>query len=1055
MKTGIKREKILQQIYIPIILGLLAKYVTICIPGISTHLQTCWAITVVMIALNPKLIETAVILLILSLPLQEELPFFWGWSANILSLTGALFILRPGYRHWIIKKSNRQVYFLWSILSFTCHLAIFIPIKYSLLHQSLATLPPIFPGAVYEAFLTSLISTTLLVLCRQNDFTRQSKKRYHKIISKDKNGHFLMDLTGNFLEVNQSFCSISGHTKKELLKMNLFDCIPKNEREVLRENIVHNQRLKEGLQKEYKTDFIQKGSKIIPLALQIRPNIDEDAYIENIWGCARDISERNQIKEEHIASEKKWRSYFDHAPYGVFITDKTGKYLEVNPAACRITGYTESELLKMSIPDLISDEDQEIAQEHFSVLQQKGKSKGEMAFLHKDKSIRYLDVSAARISDDRYIGFTEDITEKKEVLEEIQKSKLRFEKTLNVIPDMVSINDSDMTILYSNWKGFAAVAPEKQRRKTKCYQTYRNRTSPCPDCHAKIVIQTKQTHQVETKLPDGRWIDLRVIPILNETQEVEMFVEWVRDITQHKKAEEELHAREERFQTLVNDIPMIAIQGYAPDGTTLYWNKGSQEIYGYAQEEAIGKNLINLIVPPIMCTGVQQTMKKMAQTGVPEPASELTLMKKDGTLIDVYSCHSILKKPGQPQELFCIDIDLSEIKKSEREKKKLQDQLTQAQKMESIGRLAGGVAHDFNNMLNIIMGYSDMVTEKLDINSPVLESIDEIQEAARRSADLTRQLLAFARQQAIQPKMLSLNKTVQAMIKMLRRLIGEDIQLTWKPETHLQKILIDPAQIDQILVNLVVNARDAINKDGQITIETAESFFAEEDCPENLNCMPGTYAMLSVSDNGKGFSDAEKNRIFEPFYTTKKLGKGTGLGLSTVYGIVQQNNGFINVDSKVGQGTTFSIYFRIHSEEDSSMEKQSETQHQNSTGEETILLVEDEPGILKLGTKMLKSMGYQVLFSKAPKNAIKIASEYQEPIHLLITDVVMPGMNGKDLSLKIKELYPGIKCIFMSGYTADVIAQKGVIEEGVLFIQKPFTRKELSTIVRKALDLDS
>ena len=388
---------------------------------------------------------------------------------------------------------------------------------------------------------------------------------------------------------------------------------------------------------------------------------------------------------------------------------------------------------------------------------------------------------------------------------------------------------------------------------------------------------------------------------------------------------------------------------------------------------------------------------------------------------------------------------------AEAEKILLQTQLMQAQKMESVGRLAGGVAHDFNNMLGVILGHVELAQEQLDNRSPLYLDLQEVKKAAERSAALTRQLLAFARKQTISPKILDLNETVEGLLKMLRRLIGEDIDLVWLPGQGLWPVRIDPTQVDQILANLTVNARDAIQGVGRISIETDNVTLDDEYCTEHAGFLAGRYVMLSVSDNGCGMEREIREHIFEPFFTTKEIGKGTGLGLATIYGIAKQNGGFVNVYSEPGQGTTFRLYLPKHADKNAGIVAES-VAATAKPGRETILMVEDEPAILQLGKRMLERLGYRVLAASGPVEALLMAEHFPGEIHLLLTDVVMPEMNGRDLARRLLSLYPGIKRLFMSGYTADVIAHHGVLDEGVRFIQKPFSKAELSMKIREALD---
>jgi nitrogen-specific signal transduction histidine kinase/CheY-like chemotaxis protein len=395
--------------------------------------------------------------------------------------------------------------------------------------------------------------------------------------------------------------------------------------------------------------------------------------------------------------------------------------------------------------------------------------------------------------------------------------------------------------------------------------------------------------------------------------------------------------------------------------------------------------------------------------------------------------------------------DITEQKRVEEETAKLTSQLEQAQKMESVGRLAGGVAHDFNNMLGVILGHCELALEKVHASESLHSDLVNIQAAAQRSADLTRQLLAFARKQTVAPKVLSLNDTVASMLKMVKRLIGEDVELEWRPGKNLWPVRIDPTQIDQILANLCVNARDAIANVGKIAIATGTKVVGIDSAACPTGAAPGDYVWLSVTDDGCGMDRATLSHIFEPFFTTKEVGKGTGLGLATVYGIVKQNEGFIDLRSELGQGTVFTIYLPRHVGKDAHALADVVVPTMQP-GQETILLVEDEAPLLTVTQRMLQKRGYQVLTASTPGQAIQVAREHAGNIDLLITDVVMPEMNGRDLAKNFLSLYPQAKRLFMSGYTADVIAHQGVLEEGVCFIQKPFSAKELAGMVRKVLE---
>lgn len=384
------------------------------------------------------------------------------------------------------------------------------------------------------------------------------------------------------------------------------------------------------------------------------------------------------------------------------------------------------------------------------------------------------------------------------------------------------------------------------------------------------------------------------------------------------------------------------------------------------------------------------------------------------------------------------------------EKIKLQDQLIQAQKMESIGRLAGGVAHDFNNMLSVIIGQTELLLYQCEEESSIRSSLKEIQNAGHKSAGLTRRLLAFARKQTISPQIIELNEAVSGILKMLQRLIGETIALDWHPCREVCPVMIDPSQLDQVLTNLCVNARDAIGDKGRVTIETDIVFLDQDTCQQDGGCKPGTYVTLCIADDGCGMDEITMKHIFEPFYTTKKEGEGTGLGLATIYGIVRQNNGFISVDSEIDKGTTFTISLPLKSE-DGLQEDNHIINELEGQGSETILLVEDEVSILRMTRVVLERLGYTVISINSPLEAVEKAKKYPAKIDLLFTDVIMPEMNGRELAAKLKLIKPEIKVLYMSGYTANIIARQGVLIPEVVFIEKPFSIKELAPAVRKAL----
>jgi PAS domain S-box-containing protein len=525
------------------------------------------------------------------------------------------------------------------------------------------------------------------------------------------------------------------------------------------------------------------------------------------------------------------------------------------------------------------------------------------------------------------------------------------------------------------------------------------------------------------------------------------------DITERKRAEAALRESEERFRAIFNAT--FQFTGLmTPEGVMVEVNQAALDFAGVTAAEVIGKPFWDARWWRADAARVRQLRAAIVRAAGGEFVRYEVLIQGAGSTtatID-FSIKPIVGLDGTVKLLVPEGRDISDRKRAEEEKLKLQEELAQARKMESIGQLAGGVAHDFNNMLAVILGNTAMALERGDLAPALRAELESIRTAAEHSAGLTRQLLAFARKQTVVPRVLNLNETVAGMLRMLRQLIGEDIDLVWSPAASAGMVLMDSVQLDQLLTNLLINARDAIGGAGMITIETKNVVLDEAYCADHPGALCGEYVLLAVSDNGCGMDNETLARLFEPFFTTKELGRGTGLGLATVYGIVKQNHGFVNAYSEVGKGTTFSIYLPRSAGVVREAGTNPPAAAATSGGHETILLVEDDQAILELAERMLGKLGYTVLAASTADAALRLAAEHPEPIHLLITDVVMPVMNGRVLAERLLQLQPHVKRLFMSGYTANVVASHGVLEEGLHFIQKPFSKQELDAKVREALE---
>ena len=530
-----------------------------------------------------------------------------------------------------------------------------------------------------------------------------------------------------------------------------------------------------------------------------------------------------------------------------------------------------------------------------------------------------------------------------------------------------------------------------------------------------------------------------------------------QEIQERAKIEQELKESKHFIQQILETTPNLLYIYNLVERRNEYANREIFEMLGYNQEEikAYGSNLMAHIFHPEEIAFVvahHETLRNSETDKVHELVFRTKHIDGDWRWLRSKDVPFARSADGKVVTILGIAEDITDRINAQENKEKFEEQLRQAQKMESVGQLAGGVAHDFNNMLGVILGYTELALEQLDPALPLFHHLEEVRRAAARSADITRQLLAFARKQTVSPKVLDLNETVEGMLKMLRRLIGEDIDLTWQPGTALWPIKMDPSQIDQILANLCVNARDAISGVGRLTVETANSTFNAEYCSDHAGFVPGEYVRIAVSDNGRGMDQETLAHIFEPFFTTKGIGEGTGLGLATVYGAVRQNNGFINVYCEPGQGTIFTIYLPRYQGIDGRPGREDAIKPDRG-GHESILLVEDEQTIRNMTATMLERLGYTVMVSDSPGAAILLVEKFAGQIDLLLTDVIMPEMNGWNLAKRLLVKQPTMKCLFMSGYTANIIANQGILEEEVHFIQKPFSKKELAAKVREALEM--
>ncbi len=747
----------------------------------------------------------------------------------------------------------------------------------------------------------------------------------------------------------------------------------------------------------------------------------------------------------------------------VIATDAGGIVELLNPVAEALTGWRQEDARNRPLAEvfcIVNEETRNTVEDPVTKVLREGTVVGlanHTILIARDGSERPIADSGAPIRDQdgAIIGVVlvfRDQSDERAAREALLAGERRYRETLDNMLEGCQIIGPDWHYLYVNR------AAARQGRKKPEELLGRNIVAIYPQIDStplfaamKRCLEQRDPQRLENvfRYPDGSigYFDLSIEPVPEG-----IFILSV-DITERRLAQQALSKSTERTR-LLTDIIEKAEQPLAvgyPDGRLGIFNKAFCTLTGYSADELVTIDWINTLTPPAWHQVEAEALTELERTGNPV-RFEKEYRHKDGFLVPIeLLVHAARDEAGQPQYYYAFITDITRRKQMEADQEKLRNQLFQAQKMESVGRLAGGVAHDFNNILSVILGYSEFALANVDRNDPLHDDLQEIFTAAQRSRDITRQLLAFARRETIAPEVLDLNETVENLLKMLRRLIGEDLDLAWKPRTGLAPVFMDPSQIDQILANLCINARDAISNVGTISIETAAVSFDAAYCADHAEFVPGDFIMLSVSDDGYGMDSETLDKIFEPFFTTKATGQGTGLGLATVYGIVRQNNGFINVYSEPGQGTTFRIYLPRHEGETAgTLRADSDTVPRGN--DETLLVVEDERSILKLAERILSGLNYRVLTAQSPSEALQTAEDHADRIVMLITDVVMPEMNGRELAERLKTLCPNLRCLYMSGYTANVIAHRGVLDKDCQFIQKPFSTKDLAIKVRSGLD---
>ena len=841
---------------------------------------------------------------------------------------------------------------------------------------------------------------------------------------------------------------IFGFTAEETLGRHPYDLIVPKEAQPLVENIWR--RLIEGDTTAHSTnENVTKDRRTIICKWSNTPLKRNDGTVMGVLSMIQDITERKRAELELQESEERFRSVVENSHDGILIVDDTYTILYANRQLCSILGRSKKELLGHDFREFLDGENRRLVAEHYRRRQlgERVPSRYEFPVIRKDGEERLVEMKVAVIQDAQgranTIAHLLDITAARKGETALKESQQQFKTLFESAPDAYYLHDLDGVFLSANAAAENLTGYRREELIGKSFPESGLLSGEQIPGALEILAKTRQGHAagpaefIFTR-KDGQPVPVEIRTVLSKFREKPVVLGIARDISERKQAEAE-HARLASVIDQASESVVITDL----DGNIEYVNPAFVKLTGYSREEVRGKN------PRILKSGEHDEAfyRELWETitGGNTWRGILINRRKDGS---TYFEDAIIAPVKDESGKI---INYAGMKRDITREKKLEDQLRQAQKMEAIGRLAGGVAHDFNNLLTVINGYSELLLRKLEPAAPFYKEITQISKAGERASHLTDQLLAFSRRQVIQPKVLNLNLVVADSVKMLRRLIGEDIDLAPVLDPDLGNVKIDPVQIEQIILNLAVNARDAMPQGGKLTIETSNFEIDDRYLKEHVEIQKGWYVMLAVSDTGIGMSKEIQNHIFEPFFTTKEHGKGTGLGLSTVYGIVKQNNGYVWVYSEPGEGTTFKIYLPVIKEA-VSVSNEPDISLDALRGEETVLLVEDERNVRRLAKRILSENGYSVLEAKDGFQALQVSRKHKGKIHLLLTDVVMPSMSGKELAEKIEILHRGIKVVFFSGYTDNAIVHHRVLEPGTAFIQKPFTPLHLLKKIREVLD---
>ncbi|MCU1311336.1 MAG: multi-sensor hybrid histidine kinase [Candidatus Angelobacter sp.] len=805
-------------------------------------------------------------------------------------------------------------------------------------------------------------------------------------------------------------------------------------------------------------------SVMVFFTLQVRP-MDHDMH-DTISAIARQVGqfiERKRSDEARFASERRFTQAFNFSPYPMCIASAEGRFINVNEAFIKAVELDRDQIIGSTNSDLGLWTSPEDRRRFLNVIRDRRQLKNFETVLKKQNGEeRTVLLSAESIELDgqpHLLGAFDDITERKSIVEALRSSEERFQQFMNNSPVLASITDEQTRVLYVSkaWLDLFHLRPDEVIGRTAFDRFPLPLAERVFEQTQRVLSSGEVVESIEVFTgTDGETRQALVyrFPMPERTGQQRLGSVAI-DITERRNVEQALAEQRSFLRQIIDTDPNLIFAKNRAGRYTLV-NQSLADVYGCTVEELTGKVEMDMHSVPAEAMQWREDDLEVLETLEEKFVAEEALTDATGKLRWLQTVkRPIFKEDGTADQVLGVATDITERKHAADALKRSEDELLQAQKMEAIGRLAGGVAHDFNNLLNVMLGYTELLLYTLNGDDPLRSYAEHIRHAADRAAGLTRQLLAFSRKQVLLPVVIDLNSVLADVGKLLPRLIGDDVDIAVLPSLEPLFIKADPIQIQQIIMNLAGNARDAMPEGGKFTIQSGTIELDEEYARQHANLPAGQYAVLSVVDTGTGMSAETRAHLFEPFFTTKEVGRGTGLGLSMVYGIVKQSGGSILVFSEPGQGTAYTIYLPAVETPETSVSAKHFSIDEPLRGSETILLVEDQQGLRTLAKEFLGRQGYKVLEAARPSEAMAISDTYAGTIHLLLTDVIMPGMNGRALAKKLRPQRKDMKVLYVSGFTQEVLERSDVSEPELSFMEKPFTLEALAKKVREVLDSDS